>query len=167
MARGVRRVTAVLLLVAPMVVLFLASAVPDAYACPSNALLSVSAARVKSGQRITVVGSAFVCNTVSTGGEAPLTHIAVTFVQGSVSENVAAIDTGSQDPFKVIVTVPADARAGSAFIEADAEGRTARAAIMVVSTLARTGAPTLEIWLVGSIMSVLGLFGRALDRIWA
>jgi hypothetical protein len=167
MTRGVRRVAAVLLLVAPTAVLLLASAVPDAYACPSNASLSLSPAQVKAGQRITVVGSAFICNAVSTGGEAPLTHIAVTFVQGSVSQTVAAIDTGSQDPFKVVVTVPADARAGSAFIEAAAGSRTARAPMTVVAPLARTGAPTIEIWLVGSMMVVLGLFGRVLDLIWA
>ena len=167
MAHGGRRVAALVILLAPMAVLIGATA---AGACPSTALLSATPKKVKPGTHVTVVGSAFVCNppTPNPGGEASLTHIAVTFVQGSSVENVAAIDTGSQDPFTVVVTVPKGARSGPAFIEAVAGSREARAALTVVKsrTLARTAASRFDVAEIAIILLIIGVTVRTIGWIW-
>src|SRR6266851_1137316 len=128
MARGWRRVAAFVVLLGPTVALLLAAPMPAASACPSASFLSVSPRHVRPGQRITVTGTAFVCNPV---GQAPVSHIAITFVQGSFARNLLSIATRSQFPFKAIVTIPAGARAGSALIEGVNGVRTARASVTV------------------------------------
>jgi hypothetical protein len=115
-----------------------------------------------------VVGSAFVCNTTSTlaGGEAPLHHIDISFVQVSVSHNLAAVDTASQEPFKLIVEIPDDARGGPARIVAVSGSAKASAAITVLAPLARTGAPLLSMGEAALIMLVIGTATRITVGIW-
>jgi len=131
------------------------------------ASVSVSPTTVKPNQSITITGLNFACFATSSSGEAGSVHIDVRFVQGSTVIGVGAVDT-SFDTFRLKTTIPRAARAGPARIEGVSTGIRASGTITVVTKgLAHTGAPTIGVWLVGSMMVMLGLLGRVVVRIWA
>jgi hypothetical protein len=161
------RACGVLLLMAAGSVGFIALTPLSASSSCAPATVSVSPTTVKPNQPITIRGLNFACFATSSSGEAGSVHIDVQFVQGSTVIGVGAVDT-SFNTFRLKTTIPRAARAGVARIEGVSKGIRASGAITVVTKgLAHTGAPTIEIWLVGSMMVLLGLFGLALDRIWA
>ena len=160
MTRGGRALGALIFLLSVTIGLLVAGTSAIA-ACPAPHL-SVSPLSLAPGQLITITGTDFVCAPTTSGSEAPVVHFDLKFVQGSLSVNIAAVDTGGQ--FEIGAPIPSNARAGAAQIEASGNDLHVFATMRVsgVTTVAHTGvAPRNDLLFFAALFVIAGWLARA------
>lgn len=92
--------------------------------------ISLSSDELRPGERVTVVGDAFVHGCADTSAvvdgvvvrgepQSPATGLAVVWGQGGRTETLATVDADARGQFSVAVTVPADAQEGPATLRVE------------------------------------------------